>query len=71
VFLLNTNVVSERRKAGDGRADADVVAFLAGCDAAQFYLCSITIMKLELGICSWSDAAPCRAPGCAPGWNRI
>jgi hypothetical protein len=36
VFLLNTNVVSERRKAGDGRADADVVAFLAGCDAAQF-----------------------------------
>jgi predicted nucleic acid-binding protein len=29
VFLLDTNVISELRKAGDGRADRCVVAWLA------------------------------------------
>jgi predicted nucleic acid-binding protein len=34
MLLLDTNVISELRKAGDGKADANVVAWLAGVDAA-------------------------------------
>ncbi len=50
MFLLDTNVVSELRKAGDGRADANVIAWLSNVDAASLYLSSITVMELELGI---------------------
>jgi predicted nucleic acid-binding protein len=49
MFLLDTNVVSELRKAGDGKADAKVVAWLAAVDAADFYLSAITLLELELG----------------------
>jgi len=50
MFLLDTNVVSELRKVGDGRADANVVAWFGGKHAASFYLSAITLMELELGI---------------------
>lgn len=50
MFVLDTNVVSELRKAGDGRADPNVTAWLAGYDAAAFYLSAITIMELEIGV---------------------
>jgi predicted nucleic acid-binding protein len=50
MFLLDTNVISELRKAGDGRADANVIAWLSSEDATQFYISSITLMELELGI---------------------
>ncbi len=50
MFLLDTNVVSELRKAGDGKADVAVVAWLSNVDAATFYLSVITLLELELGI---------------------
>lgn len=50
MYLLDTNVVSELRKAGDGRADANVVAWLSGRDAGAFYVSAITLLELELGI---------------------
>lgn len=49
-FLLDTNVVSELRKVGDGRADAHVVAWIAARDMESFHLSAITLMELELGI---------------------
>ena len=49
-FLLDTNVVSELRKVGDGRADANVVGWLSGHDAGRFYLSAMTVMELDLGI---------------------
>lgn len=49
MFILDTNVISEVRKAGDGRADAKVTAWLSSVDAASFYLSAITLMELELG----------------------
>lgn len=52
MFLLDTNVISELRKAGDGRADANVTAWLAAADAAHFYVSVVTLMELELGILS-------------------
>lgn len=50
MFLLDTNVISELRKAGDGKADANVVAWLSGVGATTLYLSAITVMELEFGI---------------------
>lgn len=49
-YLLDTNVVSELRKIGDGKADANVVAWFGREDAASFFLSAITILELERGI---------------------
>ena len=50
MFLLDTNVLSELRKLGDGRADARVAAWISRQDAAQFYISALTLMELEIGI---------------------
>jgi predicted nucleic acid-binding protein len=50
MFLLDTNVISELRKAGDGKANANVVAWLSGLDATTFYLSAVTLMEIELGV---------------------
>lgn len=50
MFLLDTNVVSELRKAGDGKADANVIGWLSNVDAATLYLSAITLMEIELGV---------------------
>ena len=50
MFVLDTNVVSELRKLGDGRADARVTAWIAGQDAASFYISAVTLMELEIGV---------------------
>lgn len=49
-YLLDTNVVSELRKIGDGKADANVVAWVGREDSTAFFLSAITILELELGI---------------------
>src|SRR5262245_21875706 len=50
MYLLDTNVVSELRKAGDGKADAKVTAWLSSVDAGTFFLSAITLMELEIGV---------------------
>ena len=50
MFLLDTNVLSELRKAGDGKANANVVAWLSSMDATTFYISTITLMEIEIGI---------------------
>ena len=50
MFVLDTNVVSELRKARTGRADARVMAWAQSVDAADLYVSAITIMELELGV---------------------
>ncbi|MBB4187267.1 putative nucleic acid-binding protein [Sinorhizobium terangae] len=49
-YLLDTNVVSELRKVGDGKADANVVAWVGAEDATRFFLSAITILELERGV---------------------
>ena len=49
MFLLDTNVLSELRKLGDGRADARVTAWVASQDASSFYVSALTLMELEIG----------------------
>ncbi len=50
MFLLDTNVISELRKAGDGRADAGVIAWMSSQVTASFYISVLTLMELEIGI---------------------
>ena len=50
MFLLDTNVLSELRKVGDGKADANVIAWLSSVDAATLYLSAMTLLEIELGI---------------------
>ncbi|TFW26029.1 type II toxin-antitoxin system VapC family toxin [Duganella callida] len=50
MFLLDTNVVSELRKAPSGRADRSVVRWSLTIDETDLFLSSITIHELEIGI---------------------
>jgi hypothetical protein len=50
MYLLDTNVVSELRKLGDGKADANVVQWVSRLDPLSIYLSVVTIMELEIGI---------------------
>lgn len=49
-WLLDTNVVSELRKIGDGKADASVVAWIDREDAEAFFISALTILELERGV---------------------
>ena len=50
MYLLDTNVVSELRKARAGKADEKVVAWAAEEPAANLFLSVITLQELEIGI---------------------
>ncbi|HEY8471192.1 MAG TPA: type II toxin-antitoxin system VapC family toxin [Natronosporangium sp.] len=50
MYLLDTNVVSELRKAGAGRADKNVTAWAAAASAASMFVSVITIQELEIGV---------------------
>lgn len=50
MFVLDTNVVSELRKAKSGRANAGVVAWAESVQATDLFLSSITVLELEQGV---------------------
>ncbi|TVR92189.1 MAG: type II toxin-antitoxin system VapC family toxin [Trueperaceae bacterium] len=50
MYLLDTNVVSELRKAGTGRADPAVVRWAASVDPAVLHLSVVSVMEIEIGI---------------------
>ena len=50
MFILDTNVVSELRKAKAGKADAKVTAWAARIPPSAFFVSVITILELELGV---------------------
>jgi predicted nucleic acid-binding protein len=50
MFLLDTNVVSELRKGGTGRAHPSVVAWAGSVDAATLFLSVVTILEIERGV---------------------
>jgi toxin FitB len=52
MFILDTNVVSELRKAKAGTADRHVVAWAAGVATGSLYLTAITVLELETGVLS-------------------
>jgi predicted nucleic acid-binding protein len=49
MFLLDTNVVSELRKAKAGKADSGVTCWARSVPAGSLFLSAIVILELELG----------------------
>ncbi|EDX83583.1 hypothetical protein S7335_763 [Synechococcus sp. PCC 7335] len=50
MFLLDTNVVSELRKVGAGRANPQVTRWAIATPGEQTFLSAITIFELERGV---------------------
>lgn len=50
MFLLDTNVVSELRRAGTGKANPGVVAWAASIPAEFQFISVITVFELEYGV---------------------
>ena len=50
MYLLDTNVVSELRKAKSAKANANVVAWASSVSSASLFLSAISILELEMGI---------------------
>ena len=50
MFLLDTNVVSELRKAESGKADVQVMAWQAQVERAACFVSAITLMELDIGV---------------------
>jgi len=50
MYLLDTNLVSELRKARTGKADPGVLTWAAGLPADAQFLSVITVLELELGV---------------------
>lgn len=50
MYLLDTNVVSELRKAKAGRADGAVTAWAAGITPTAMFLSVIGVLELESGV---------------------
>lgn len=50
MFVLDTNVVSELRKARAGKANPGIADWAAGVSSGQMFLSSITIHELEHGV---------------------
>ncbi|MDO9012706.1 MAG: type II toxin-antitoxin system VapC family toxin [Gallionella sp.] len=50
MYLLDTNVVSELRKAKVGRADKNVTTWANSVSATSMFLSVITILELETGM---------------------
>ena len=50
MYILDTNVVSELRKAAAGKADQNVVTWAKSVPTAQLYLSVISVLELETGV---------------------
>ena len=50
MFVLDTNVVSELRRAKAGKADAHVMAWAGRVPVGGLFLSAITILELEIGV---------------------
>ena len=50
MYLLDTNVISELRKAGSSRMDRNVRSWAKSVSASTLYLSAISILELEIGI---------------------
>ena len=50
MYLLDTNVISELRKAKSGKADQNVLVWANSVSAASLFLSVITVLELETGI---------------------
>jgi len=50
MFVLDTNVVSELRRAAAGKADEEVVSWASQIEPTLAYISAVTAMELEIGV---------------------
>ena len=50
MYLLDTNIISELRKANSGKSEANVIRWAKSVSATNLFLSVITILELEIGI---------------------
>ncbi|GKX60856.1 type II toxin-antitoxin system VapC family toxin [Leminorella grimontii] len=50
MFILDTNVVSELRKARSGKADPNVAHWAESVNAADLYISVVTVQELDIGV---------------------
>ena len=50
MYLLDTNVISELRKARSSQADPQVLQWTRGVAAPQLYMSIISVLELEMGV---------------------
>jgi predicted nucleic acid-binding protein len=50
MYLLDTNVISELRKAGSNRADSNVLAWAMDKPTSSLFISAVTILEIEMGI---------------------
>lgn len=58
MYLLDTNVVSELRKAKTGRADKRIIAWAESVSTVHFYLSVISVLEVEIGVLSMERRDP-------------
>src|SRR5476651_1285248 len=52
MYLLDTNIISELRKAKSGKANKNVIAWAKKISPASLFLSVISILELEIGVLS-------------------
>lgn len=50
MYILDTNVISELRRAGQGKADDNVVSWASSVETTSLYVSVVSIMEIETGI---------------------
>lgn len=50
MFILDTNVISELRKVKSGRANENVIHWVATKEPQRLFLSAITILEIDMGI---------------------
>ena len=58
MFVLDTNVISELRKAKSGKANENVTAWFADVSPGALFLSAITVLELETGVLLVERRAP-------------
>jgi predicted nucleic acid-binding protein len=50
MYLLDTNVISELRKAGSNKADATVIQWAKDKPTTSLFISAITVLEIEMGV---------------------
>jgi len=70
VFLLDTNVVSELRKLGGRGANPNVAAWATAERATDFYVSTITVMEIEIGVQRLERRDPAQGATLRAWWDQ-
>jgi predicted nucleic acid-binding protein len=50
MYLLDTNVISELRKAGSNKADANVIQWAKDKSTTSLFISAITVLEIDMGV---------------------